>query len=249
MYDAEVLLSIKKDALDRYPEESCGLILRKADGSTLYKSMPNVASDPLNSFHIDERSILSVKAALVAIVHSHPDGPDCPSETDMRSQLLYNVPFGIVSTDGVGCYEPFFWGSDTPRADLIGRGFRHGVTDCYALVRDYFYQKLGIELNEYPRDWEWWTGGAKLYEDYFEAEGFKRIDESEVREHDCFLAQLRSTTPNHAGVYVGNNLILHHITSRLPVDSSRLSRRDAIGPWAKFICGFWVRHESQFSAT
>lgn len=244
MFEQDVITAIKEHALACYPEESCGLILRKVDGSIIYYPTENVAEDRTNSFHIDEKLVLTLKPGLIAVVHSHPDGPDCPSETDMRQQLAHGVPFGIVSTDGVGCLEPFFWGADTPIAPLIGRGFRHGVTDCYGLIRDYYRVNCNVVLNEYPRSWQWWETGQRLYEDHFAKEGFFRIEESEVREHDCFLAQLRSNTPNHAGVYVGNNLILHHITSRLPADASRISRREPIGSWSKFICGFWVRHES-----
>ena len=246
MFSADVILAIKEDAIQRYPEESCGLVLKRNDGTVVYKSVPNIADDPQTSFHIDEKIVLSLLPSILAVVHSHPNGPDCPSEADMRQQVALGLPFGIVSTDGEGCYEPFFWGGNAPRAPLIGRGFRHGVTDCYALIRDYFDEKLDIKLREYPREWEWWSQGQELYQLYFADEGFVKIREDEVKEHDCFLAQIRSTTPNHAGIYVGKNLILHHLTSKYASDPSRLSRRDPIGSWSKFICGFWVRHESQF---
>lgn len=243
MFAHDVIEAIKEDAIERYPEESCGIVVRRLDGTYMYVPMANTAAEPTKEFHIDESKLAPLMKNLVAIVHSHPDGPDCPSEADMRQQLAFGVPFGIVSTDGETCLEPFWWGDGAPKAPLIGRGFRHGVTDCYALIRDYFDERLGIKLSEYPRDWEWWEDGKKLYEDHFEKEGFIRIDESDVREHDCFLAQIRSDTPNHAGVYVGGNLILHHLTSRLPADASRLSKREPIGSWSKFICGFWVRHK------
>lgn len=243
MFTPDVILAIKEDALLRYPEESCGVVLKRKDGTLFYYPMENIADDREKSFRICESKLATIMPSVAALVHSHPNGPDCPSEADMRFQMTLGVPFGIISTDGVGCLEPFFWGGDLERAPLIGRGFRHGVTDCYALIRDYFKLNLNIELNEYPRDWEWWDSGQKLYEDHFKLEGFERIDESEVKEHDCFLAQIRSDTPNHAGVYVGGNLILHHLTARLPADASRLSRREPIGSWSKFICGFWVRHK------
>lgn len=246
MFNHDVILAIKEDAIGRYPEESCGVVLRRKDGTAFYYPMQNIAEDPLKSFRIDESKLAPIMESVIAVVHSHPNGPDCPSETDMRQQLALGVPFGIVTTDGVGCFEPFFWGDGTPKAPLIGRGFRHGVTDCYALIKDHFDVNLGIKLGEYPRDWEWWDSGQKLYEDHFALEGFSRIDENEVKEHDCFLAQIRSDTPNHAGVYVGGNLILHHLTARLPADASRLSRREPIGSWSKFICGFWVRHKDLF---
>lgn len=243
MFDRHVTKAIKDDACERYPEESCGIVV-----DNKYLAFNNVADDPLNEFRINERQLVPYLGKIQAIVHSHPMGPDCPSESDMLQQLAWRVPFGIVSTDGSDCLEPFYWGDDAPIAPLIGRGFRHGVTDCYACVRDYFRVELDITLNDYPREWEWWKNDdehGKLYERFFEREGFFRIDPHEVRQHDCFLASIRSDTPNHAGVYVGRNLILHHLTSRSSSDPSALSRREPIGIWQKFICGFWVRHESQ----
>lgn len=244
MYGEEVTKAIKEDAISRFPHESCGLILRAEEGRFTYLAADNLSSSPTDEFHIDERLVLANIGRLVAIVHSHPNGPDCPSEADMRQQRAYGVPFGIVSTDGVGCYEPFFWGDSVPRAPLLGRPFRHGVTDCYGLVRDYYDEKCGIKLRDYPREWGWWENGQSLYEDFLAHEGFFRIEASDVREHDGFLAQINSKTPNHAGVYVGGNMILHHLSSRKPYDPSRISRRDPVGAWSKFICGFWVRHRS-----
>lgn len=248
MFSSDVLESIKIDAMQRYPRESCGVIIDEL-GVNRYVALPNVAAEPETSFHIDESSLVPYLDKIEAIVHSHPDGPDCPSEADMRQQVAWQLPFGIVSTDGNRCLEPFWWGDTVPIPPLVGRGFRHGVTDCYALVRDHFRLELGITLREYPRDWEWWSkDGQRLYEDYFEVEGFNRIETTEVKLHDCFLAQIRSNTPNHAGVYVGNSLILHHLTARGSTDPSRLSRREPVGGWQKFICGFWVRHESMYGA-
>lgn len=246
MFGHDVNEAIKEDAVKRFPIESCGLVLERQDGSVFYKPLDNLAPEPETSFRMDDRYLLHVGPSLRAIVHSHPNGPNCPSKTDMEQQLAHAVPFGIVSTDGVGCLPPFFWGDQVPKQPLVGRGYQYGVTDCYSLVRDY-YAELGISLREYPRDWEWWTkDGVDMYQSYFEKEGFKRISENEVREHDGFLAQIRSTTPNHAGVYVGNGLILHHLSAREPWDPTRLSRREPTGGWSKFICGFWVRHESLF---
>lgn len=244
MFPKAIIDAIKKDAMERFPIESCGVIVEGREGLR-YVAFENTSTSPTTSFHVDERLLLPIIKSVKAIVHSHPNGPDCPSETDMQQQQAWNIPFGIVTTDGSDCFEPFFWGKGVPKAPLIGRGFRHGVTDCYALVRDYFEDKLGVVLRDYPRNWEWWNEGGDFYERYFVTEGFFKIDESEVRENDCFMACIRSKTPNHGGIYVGNSLILHHLTSRLAVDPSRLSKREPIGAWTKLIAGTWVRHESQ----
>jgi proteasome lid subunit RPN8/RPN11 len=249
VFTEDVIEAIKADAIERFPHESCGVVVEANDGSHRYVSFPNTADDPYTSFHIDERSLLPLTPSLRSIVHSHPNGPDCPSATDMRQQLAWDLPFGIVSTDGVGCLPPFFWGGSIPRLPLLGRGFRHGVTDCYALIKDYFDERLNVKLGEHPRDWDWWTTGEEsLYETNLISEGFFKISERDVREHDCFMARLHAKVPNHAGVYVGKGLIMHHLTSRLASDPSRLSAREPVGAWQRFIRGDWYRHESQRDA-
>lgn len=243
MFNSQTIEDIKKDAIARHPEESCGFILRDEEKGFVYRPLKNLSPEPLNSFRIDERLVLRALPRLAAVVHSHPNGPDCPSETDMAQQIQYNIPFGIVSTDGSNCLEPFFWGDGVEVAPLVGRGFRHGITDCYGLIRDY-YATLGVKLSPVAREWGWWSTGQRLYEDYLEKEGFFRISESEVKPNDGFLAQIRSTTPNHAGIYLGNSLILHHVTAKNAVDLTSLSRKEPVGNWSKFISGFWVRHKA-----
>lgn len=231
---------LRAEAIEAYPNEAVWLI---TPGEC--RRVRNVASNPSATFRVDKRTMAAaVKRGLLAVVHSHPDGPDCPSEADMNGQLASGVPWGIISTNGEGCLPPFWWGDDVPREPLIGRPFRHGVTDCYALIRDYYRLELGIVLPEYPRDWEWWLSGGDLYRQGFASAGFRVIDQAEAREGDMWWSQIRSPVPNHGGVYLGNGLILHHKTARLEADATRLSLREPIGRWMPYITT-WLRHESR----
>ena len=123
----------------------------------------------------------------------------------------------------------------------MGRGFRHGVTDCYSLIRDYYRLERDVVLPEFPRDWEWWCNEQDLYRDGFGKAGFERLVDVDLRPGDVFLAQIRSGVPNHGGVYLGDGLALHHLAARLPVDATRLSRREPIDRWMKFI-SHWLRY-------
>lgn len=127
---------------------------------------------------------------------------------------------------------------------IQAEGFRHGVTDCYGLIRDYYRQELGISLVEFPRDWEWWLQGGDLYRDGIVPAGFRRIEASEAKPGDMWVAQVRSPVPNHGGVLLENSLALHHPSGRDPVDPSQLSRREPIGRWLSHIT-LWLRHESR----
>lgn len=239
----EALADLCAHALEAYPQECLGYI--QPDGS--YERLPNVSSRPEEAGAIDPKVVAALMALgkLRALCHSHPGGPDAPSETDMRSQIEMEVPFVIVATNGEVCARPFAWGDQLQdERDLVGRTFLHGVEDCYALIRAYYRQERGTELPDYPRNWEWWldpTPGEKdLYRRYFTDAGFTEADKNEPQEGDVWLAAVRSNVPNHAGIYLPGGLALHHPSSGLAYDPMRLSKRDPIVRWSHYIT-HWLR--------
>lgn len=228
---------IKQHALDVFPQECCGFI---ADDK--YYRQENQSSDPNNSFVIDRKSMAAArKIGLEAIVHSHPKGLVCPSKADMENQIENQVPWLLLTTDGEFVSEPILFGDTAPIPNLMKRTFRHGVTDCYSMIRDYYRLELGITLKEFPRDWEWWLEGDDLYASGFKEAGFVKIGADDIQPGDVFLANIRSKTPNHGGVYVGNELVLHHLTGAEPVEN-RLPKRDLVCRYQKLIT-YWLRYE------
>lgn len=217
------LQAMQAHALRDYPRESCGVIV---DGD--YLPLENRAADPHRDFAIADDEYRRLSGRIQAVVHSHPNGPLHPSRADMEGQVATDVPWIIVPTDGNACAPPIQWGDEAETPDPVGREFRHGVTDCYALVRDHYRLAHGIRLPEVPRDDEWWNQGGNLYLEHFERAGFRRIELAELRVGDAVLMQVRSPVPNHAAVLVEPDLILHHL-------QSRLSRREPLGPWLRFV--------------
>lgn len=233
---------LRDHAVETYPEECVGVVL--ADGS--YRRHDNAAPDRAKGALLRGQVVLELLEAgqLRAICHSHPDGPDCPSAGDMAAQIEQMVPFVLVSTNGQATTDPFAWGDELIREqsieELIGRPFRHGVTDCYALVRDYFRLERATLLPEYPRDWSWWLKGGDLYRRYFAEAGFHEIAPEEVRPGDGWLAAVRSEVPNHAGLVLDDGLCLHHPSSGLAYDPSRLSKREPMARWVQYVT-HWLR--------
>jgi cell wall-associated NlpC family hydrolase len=153
----------------------------------------------------------------------------------MQAQLAMGIPWGIVSlASPESAREPFWFGDDLPVPPLIGREFRHGVTDCFALVRDWFRVELGVTIPNYPRQHEWWKADKNMFIDLFRDAGFRRIPRVE-RKGDCVIGMVLGRVPNHSGVYLGGGLILHHL-------ERRLSRQEPIGPWMKYVT-HCLRHE------
>ena len=234
----KVLADIKAHALAAYPEEACGIITARSR----YVPQKNISEDPCNNFEMSPQVFLDHDVA--AIVHSHPDGKNEPTATDMNNQILTAVPWGllVVHADGTTT-NPFFWGADVFTPPLLGRGFRHGPSgsdgkgDCYALIRDWYKAEKQIVLKEFPRDNSWWANGQNLYEDSICAGGFQTCAAGTARQiGDLALIAINSTVVNHAAIYIGDGLVLHHL-------AGRLSRREPAGRWAKMVKR-WVRYGS-----
>lgn len=245
MFDPEILAAFRAHAIATYPEECVGAITPSG-----YLRLQNIATDPEGRTdpakwrrrHFDGGDpVIELIAAeqLLALVHSHPDGPEGPSARDQRQQTAMGIPWGICICNAEVASEPYFWGDDLPVAPLLDRMFRHGPSgtdargDCGALVRDWYRIERGILLPDCPRDDEWWNHGGDLYREHYARAGFAPASMDEPEIGDVALMQIRAPVPNHAGVYVGDGLVMHHL-------SRRLSRVEPIGPWLKHVSA-WMR--------
>lgn len=240
---AQAIADLRAHAIEACPEEAVGVVL--ADGS--YRPMVNASPDPTKAALLRRPDYIDLLTAgqLRALCHTHPFGPDCPSEPDMITQIEMAIPFVLCSTDGQATTEPFAWGDQlVDDADYVGRPYRHAVRDCYDLIRLWCRRERGIIIPQIPRQWEWWlnrgTGTKDLYQRFFEYAGFWRIAPEEVRPGDFFIAQIRSAVPNHAGIYIDEGLCLHHLSSGLAHDPSRLSRREPMARWMPYVT-HWLR--------
>lgn len=226
------LKAAQEDAIKRFPQEACGLIVKGE-----YISCTNIAKEPEKDFEIHKDIVTPyiIAGTLEAVIHSHPyevlSERSSPSRSDMQGQIATNVPWGIIDTDGKVVNKPYWWGDFILDTEIIGQEFHHGIHDCYAVIRKWYWQELGIILKEFPRDDKWWTVKEDLYTEGFEAAGFYRITKKELRNGDVILGKINSphNLINHGGIYLdnaidGHGIILHHLPNRL-------SRREPAGPY------------------
>ncbi|MDO6706796.1 C40 family peptidase [Photobacterium sp. 1_MG-2023] len=206
-----------------YPNESCGLLVRTADGLA-YLPAQNLAPEPTESAIIDPESWIEADrlGEVVGIVHSHPDGPFVLSGADRLAQQQTGLPWYLVVGDQVRKFPPV--------PPLLGREFHHGVTDCYTLSRD-AYALAGHHFPDWDREDDWWEKGKNYYLDNFESFGFVRVDDPQPG--DVFLIQLASDTPNHTAIYLGDGQILHHCPNRLS------GRQIYGGAWQRHLHSIW----------
>lgn len=225
-------------AREDYPREACGLlVIRK--GREVYLRCRNLAvgTDQF-VIHPEDYAFADAQGEIVGVVHSHPGMPPQPSQADRVACEASGLPWHIVGIPSEN------WVRIEPSgyvAPLVGREWSHGVLDCYALVCDWFRIEHGVELPHFARFDDWWKRGENLYLANFERAGFSVIDAADLQLGDCFLMQVVSPVSNHAAVYLGDGLILHHL-------QGRLSSRDVYGGYWKKVTTHVLRHGHNYSS-
>ncbi|MGF2526651.1 NlpC/P60 family protein, partial [Ralstonia pseudosolanacearum] len=166
----------------------------------------------------------------------HPNASAEPSEADRVACEASGLPWHILAwpADDVRTIAPCGY-----RAPLVGRQFAHGILDCYSLVADWFERERGIHLPDFERRDNWWAEGGDLYMQHYAEAGFRVVSQdTPERVGDVILMQVRAPVPNHAAVYLGGGLMLHHL-------HGRLSSRDVYGGYWREITRCVLRHHSE----
>lgn len=210
-----------------FPNEACAFVI---DGSLV--PVTNISTNPTEQFELSTAdSLLYVKAQ--GFIHSHPNGPLYPSAMDMRTQISMKIPLGIMSTT-VDSASVAVWVHDQNLSiPLEDRIFIHGVTDCYSLIRSDKFQRDGIVIPDFARDYEWWEPeenkpAENLYLDNFAKAGYSNVPQTEdMIVGDVIFMTIQTKVVSHAAIYLGNNLLLHHLRGRI-------SRKDHATTWKKF---------------
>ena len=220
LFNNEVLQDSKVHSEKEFPKESVGFVV---DGK--YVPVKNSHKDPENHFKVNPKTIAKYGNTIQAIIHSHnitvdpetnkPKHYPFPSYDDMVNQQQWNIPFGIQLINDAGPGNILWWGyEDKDIPPLEGRPYIHGVYDCFSLLRDYFRVNLDITLPDFPRHDQWWDRDDcpnNLYLDHIETYCDK-VDIKDLQPNDVLLLKIRSKVPNHAMIYEGGDVAIHHLT-------------------------------------
>lgn len=106
---------------------------------------------------------------------------------------------------------------------LLGLEFKHGVTDCYSVMRSFYALNFGLEFPDWARPDEWWepdreTGQhLNLYLDHYRDLGFELFHGRPAERHpgDVILMAIRAPVANHGAILLPNDRILHHLVGQV----------------------------------
>lgn len=233
MFDQAIIDAIKADCSARFPLEACGIVTAAG-----YEPQPNVHEEPEMNFRMPPEVAERIAAGeVLAIVHSHNEqGADHPSKMDQEQAIAMAMPWGLVLVRGGTASEPIWWGEGVEPPPLQPRDFRWGPSgtdgkgDCFALVRDWYRQHRGLQIDDVARAKDWEEDDPNLYIDGYLRHGFTRVNEEDIQPGDGVLMSIGSAKrcPNHAGIYLGGDIIFHHLTNRM-------AERSSFGFWRRSV--------------
>lgn len=224
------------------PSEACGLIvLCRREGlicvHSANRATPNEAGVQ-EDFALDAEVFRAAdeRGDIIAVWHTHPNGDEKPSEADQQRSHELQIPYLIYSLPAEAWHLHIPPPPAAPAVALIGRGWHYGVLDCFTLVRDW-YLTHGLVLPHFEREPDWWFKGQNLYLENLPQNGFERVGERgdrelfrHLRRGDLLLYQLAgSPVPQHAAIYEGDGVMVHHPQDRLSVREAFTGQR-----------GFWI---------
>lgn len=177
----------------------------------------NIHKDPENFFEISgDAFIAASNVGIVCLWHSHTQGQDNFSVQDVNLYRALDIPFYLFSIQ-TGVER---WISPAETLPYLGRPYLYGVHDCFSLVRDYYRQELGIEIDDFerldPQEMNDPTMQIRMF-DYWKAQGFSPLPENALlQKGDVLLQAVEAATPNHIGVIVDPeaNVFYHHLLNR-----------------------------------
>lgn len=142
--------------------------------------------------------------------------PIIPSMLDMQTFASSDKPQGIMNyCSHEDVVNPTFWHSSIQanKDSLLGRQYRwgdygsDGKGDCWAVIADWLRLSLGVTFPPIPRD-------------YYDTQGYyytlnhhghtRLVEHSEPLAPGDILVIRIGKQGEHAGVYLGNGIVLHH---------------------------------------
>lgn len=211
MISGEAKREIVRLSNEALPNEACGFIV---DGKVV--ACNNAHESPSSNFRItaEEYAKAEKLGTIEAVFHSH--GPGYPahfSPADVKMCKQQNLPWVLYHTEKA----KFTYANPCEDAPYLERQWVYGITDCYALVRDFYRREFAIVLDDFERgeELEWESRDWQMFGRNYKKQGFYEVDKP-TQKGDILLMQIDAPFPNHVGVMSGDGMLFyHHLMDRL----------------------------------
>jgi len=202
-------------AKQQAPYEACGLLI-VFEGKEKYCPCTNLAEETIDQFIIDPDDWVKYEdqGEVLAIVHSHPQDTNSPSQADLASCEYFDYPFYIVSLldDSWNYLEPSGY-----QAPLLGRSWVWSSQDCASLVYTWYKENRNIILKDWARPKtikEFYK--TMNFADLIEQTGFKEVEKDKsFLNGDLLLFTNEYNKFSHIGIYIGDQMMIHHEIRKL----------------------------------
>lgn len=230
MIDNKIKQQIKQLALQT-DNEICGVIIN----NNVYPCQ-NISVNPQKNFTISPLDYLKINKIkdnkIDYIYHSHNQNSTF-SEFDKIN--LYNLKLrGFLYSKKSDSFSYFF--PESYQNKYVGRLFEIGISDCYSLICDYYQNELNIELPKIKRADGWHKKTPNIINENIPS-SFIRIKLEESKKNDIIVFDLlNNNIPCHFGIYLENDLILHHPRNKLStIELMSSERKKKIAYLLKYI--------------
>ena len=202
--------------------ESCGFITIKhfVNSAPIFEIFPseNLAEYSYNQFEIsiDHFNFVSKTKKIFCIYHSHviPNSNENFSKEDIFLSETYKIPILVYSTETkkFNWYKPF-----SAIENFKNRPFLIGINDCFALVRDYYYKELSIELLDFYRSTNPFL--SIDLQKIIRKNNFIAIKLQDIKKHDVIIIKDETPIFEYSSIlYLGNNKVYTHLNGNPKIE-------------------------------
>lgn len=212
-YPSYVLDRIGSIAADT-PDEEVGGVVVATPGAWRTIAIENVSSQPDRSYIPFGLGLINASQLghLEFYWHTHINGNPNFSPTDITGIWETNIPWLLydLRNDVFNYFDPNL------KTPLLGRQWQQGLTDCWALVRDFYRWELDIELpppecDHRAKPWKYsdWNPFLQQLPRYFDKVQIKHIEPYDLV---LFKNPVANYNPAHISLVLPTELGLELLT-------------------------------------
>lgn len=204
MLNLKLKKQIKEYCDSKIPNESCGLLIYK-NNDYIFNPCQNISHHPKEHCILSPLDYVNANklGEIKAHVHSHPN--EGTSLVDNYNAFYHNI-YSVIYAWKINK----FYIVEPKLKSYLNRNFDISKDNCYDLIRDYYKVEKNVLLNVYNINKDWENKTPDIILENFEKEGFYEVKKEEIIKDDILFFKNKNDNITHLGIFLGDNLMLHH---------------------------------------